>query len=535
MESSGGRHVSRTLRFRLGVVALVFLAMVVIAVGLSGLTLRSWNRTLHERADIRSVADDVAGLRLAYSDQETGLRGFQLEGEPRYLEPYREGVAVEQTITIRLLDASDQVDGLADDVTTAIEIGERWRAEVAEPTIEGTVVDADDAKAAFDAVRTELDALDSLVNTELIDLDEAEAGVRRNAFGVIIAAIVVGLAGTALAASLFRRWVIHPLGEISTAARALIDDENYPIPTFDAPELDDVSTAVGSLQRSLRRARDEAVANYGALEQSAVLALQVRSELADELGDLPDGWKVNTLLTPAEGLVAGDCFDVGLLDRNRMYMVLIDVTGHGASAALNALKAKSQLRAALRGRLTPGAAIDWLSREMLKDDRAEILTASVMVIDLATGLLRHASAGHPPALITNGHEVRVLDGAGPIVGAFDATWPTAETRLPTGWTILSYTDGITETLGDGRTRFGNERLRACLTTPEPAELLTCIEDSVDEFRVGVRTDDLTAIAVHRCVDFDESPARPDATTGTTDAIGTGTHDNDAVADGNVQA
>ena len=497
------RRVAMTLRFRLGVVALVFLAMVLIAVGLSGLMLRSWNRTLHERADIRMVADHVSELRLGFSDQQTSVRGFRLEGESVYLEPYYKGVASEQSAVSRLLAEGDEVvRARVEDIEA---MGDRWRAAVAEPTIAGDAVVAEEARVMFEELRLQLDELDELVDAELIDLDEAEQEVRRNAFGVIIASTFVAIAGTALAASLFRRWVIHPLDEISTAARALVDDKTYPIPQFDAAELDDVSTAIGSLQRSLRIARDEALANYAALEQSAVLAIQVRSELADELGDLPDGWNVTTLLQPAEGLVAGDCFDVGLLDQNRMYAILIDVTGHGAPAALSALKAKSQLRAALRSRLTPGAAIDWVSREMLKDDEAGMLTAWVMVIDLASGRVRYANAGHPPAFITNGAEIDTLDVPGPLVGAFEATWQTGEADLPLGWTIVLYTDGITETVGEGRERFGDDRLRSCLRSPDPGEILECINIGLDDFRVGTRTDDVTAIALHR-ID-------PDAVTG----------------------
>lgn len=535
MDPSGERRVGMTLRFRLGVVALVFLTMVLIAVGLSGLMLRSWNRTLQQRADIRGIADDVAELQLAYTDQETGLRGFQLEGEPQYLEPYREGIAAEQTVTVRLLDTTDEIDGLDAGVRAAITTGEQWRTEVALPTIEGVDIPADDAKAAFDDLRIELDALDSLVNAELIDLDEAERDVRRNAFGIILASTFVAIAGTALAASLFRRWVIAPLGQISTAARELADDDGYPIPQFEAPELNDVSTAIGSLQSALRSARDQAIANYDALEQSAVLAIQVRSELADELGDLPEGWQINTLLRPAEGLVAGDCFDIGLLDQNRMYVVLIDVTGHGAAAALNALTAKSHLRAALRNRRSPGTAIEWLSREMLKDDAAQMLTASVLIVDLTTGRIRHANAGHPPVLMTDGDEVRTLEQPGPLVGAFEATWPTAEVDLPEGWTLVLHTDGITEMLGDDRERFGDARLHGCLSVTEPVALLASIEHAVDDFRVGPQTDDVTAIAVHRIADQLDPAAGDDPTVDDDESMDEPRSVSDTTAGGIVSA
>ena len=64
---------------------------------------------------------------------------------------------------------------------------------------------------------------------------------------------------------------------------------------------------------------------------------------------------------------------------------MVDVTGHGPGAALDALKSKSQLRAALRSRVSPGGALDWLSRENRKDARADLLTAVVAIIDVDTG------------------------------------------------------------------------------------------------------------------------------------------------------
>jgi serine phosphatase RsbU (regulator of sigma subunit)/CHASE3 domain sensor protein len=510
-----------SLRNRLGIIALVYLGTVLIAIGLSTLMIRSWDRTVDQRGEARLAADDVAELRLAFSDQETGVRGYRLSPEPEFLEPYRDGSAVERRIVIRLGDRDLRVDDFAAALDAVVAAGERWRVDVAEPTIAdpGRAPDDDLALQRFDDVRSRLDDVDRQVTQRLDELEGRADRMHRNVLVVLFASAITTILGTALAASLFRRWVTRPLAEISGAARSLGVDETTPLPHFDAPELEDVRDAIESLQRSLESARDEAIAALHGLEQSAVLAIQVRSELADELGDMPDGWAAHTLLSPAEGVVAGDCFDIGLLDADRMYMVVIDVTGHGAGAALNALKAKSQLRAALRSRLEPGPAISWLSREMLKDEHADLLTASVMVLHLPTGRLRYASAGHPPALLTDGEEVRVLSGAGPLVGAFTASWTTADAEVPPGWTLLVHSDGITDTVGADRERFGDDRLHECITTSEPSALLASIERAVEGFRVGPRSDDATAIAVHR---LDVSTSDSSDTSDTSEATTSGT-------------
>lgn len=506
MDATATRPTS--LRVRLGLVALLFLLLVMVAVGLSALMLRSWDRTLDRRVEVRQAANEVAELRLAFTDQETGIRGYQLSEDPASLEPYRDGDAIARSLLDRLDRREVAVDGFDTELRDVAVAADRWSTDVARPTIDdldGAPPD-DVARARFDELRGELDDLDRLVNAELARLDDDARRVRRNVFGVLFASALTAIIGTALAAILFRRWVIQPLHRVGAAARALADDDTYPLPRFDSPELQDVSDAVASLQRSLATARDDAVAALTGLEQSAVLALQVRNELADEIGRMPSGWTADSMLLPAEGIVAGDCFDVGLLDANHLYVVVIDVTGHGASSALDALKAKSQLRAALRSRLDPGPAIDWLSREMLKDPGADLLTASVLTVSLDTGTIRYANAGHPTTKLLDGQEIRELEPTGPLVGAFAATWTTNEAVVPPGWTLLVHTDGLTDALGPDRERFGPDRLRACFDDPRPDALLQRVRSEIDAFRVGPRSDDSTAIAIHRLRDGD--PATP---------------------------
>jgi hypothetical protein len=86
-----------------------------------------------------------------------------------------------------------------------------------------------------------------------------------------------------------------------------------------------------------------------------------------------------------------------------------------------------------------------------------------------------------------------------------------------------HSDGITDTFGTDRERFGDSRLRECLTTSEPTELLAAIERAVDAFRVGPRSDDATAIAVHR-LDVSASPT----TTPAGSSAATTTHEGDTI-------
>jgi sigma-B regulation protein RsbU (phosphoserine phosphatase) len=274
-------------------------------------------------------------------------------------------------------------------------------------------------------LRTQLDGLDSRVNRALEKEMARADDVKRNTMAVLIATAIAAFAAIAMIAVLFRRWITQPLAQIGESARALSSDETQRLPDFESAELQDVVDAIRTLQGSLAHERDRAVTAYQALEQSAVLAVHVRSELADELGEPPPGWAVGSALVPADGMVAGDCFDMGLLDQHHLYVVMVDVTGHGPVAALDALKSKSQLRAALRSRVSPGGALDWLSRENRKDARADLLTAVVAVIDVDTGLCTVRQRRASGAVSDERAGGRSSCGRpAPLLGAFDANWRT---------------------------------------------------------------------------------------------------------------
>ena len=170
-----------------------------------------------------------------------------------------------------------------------------------------------------------------------------------------------------------------------------------PVTVEGAPELVDVANAVDNMQRTIVAQRDSAVRAREAIEQNTVLALQLRTELTSELGDYPEGWSVAARMRSAEGFVAGDCYDVTLLGPREIGVVVIDIAGHGALAAVSAFKCKELLKAALRSGLEPSACLDWLLEQELGLDDS-FFTAVVASIDTATGLLpvRQRRSSSPP-------------------------------------------------------------------------------------------------------------------------------------------
>ena len=142
-------------------------------------------------------------LLRAYSDQETGLRGFLLaKGRAEFLEPYRAGRSTERDAladTARLLAHEP---GLLAQLSQVQAAAREWHVRVARPAIrearseagvsQETVDDVEQGKELFDRIREELTALQQPVlagrDAAGDDLNDAQRQLQ-----VVLTAALVGL------------------------------------------------------------------------------------------------------------------------------------------------------------------------------------------------------------------------------------------------------------------------------------------------------------------------------------------------------
>jgi serine phosphatase RsbU (regulator of sigma subunit) len=308
--------------------------------------------------------------------------------------------------------------------------------------------------------------------------------------------VVLGLAfaTTVVAALLVRRWVTRPIERLGRAVRSARSGKVGVIAPQGPPEIADLARDVDNMRLQMNRALFDAVRARETIEQSASVVLQLRSELESGVGDLPEGWTVAARLQPAEGVVAGDCYDVISLPPSRLALVVVDISGHGAVSGILALRCKELLRAGLRDGFEPNDAVQWASEQL--DDLGDetFLSAFVAVVDLSTGDVRYASAGHPPALLCSQTHALELDPTGPIVGPFTGPWNAASAGLDPGDTLAVYTDGLIEVRDDGGLEFGAQRLGdlVCGASCDEAEAIAKLAvDEVTSYAPGRLRDDVT--------------------------------------------
>jgi CHASE3 domain sensor protein len=145
----------------------IFAGVLIISVAAGVLiSRRDDTRTTERRLAI--AQEQVAQLAAAYSDQETGARGFVLTGDERFLEPFNAGKDRVEGLTRSLTAIAVDEHALQQPLDRTVAAGESWRTTPALRAIaeqragdsaDGAVLVAGESKALFDTLRSRLAAL----------------------------------------------------------------------------------------------------------------------------------------------------------------------------------------------------------------------------------------------------------------------------------------------------------------------------------------------------------------------------------------
>jgi signal transduction histidine kinase len=232
----------RTLEVVFGVIGVVLL--VVAALIVSALIHLDHARTDRvTRYGPATLATET--LAKAYSDQETGLRGYTSAGKKNFLAPYTDGRASEeeQIRTLRTLLAGrpDLIDRVSDVIVAA----RTWRISVAEPAIAETKARGvraatsdrlDEGLRQFDAIRA---ALTDLQRPVRASRDASDTSLKNSLVLlrlVLAASLALLLALGVLTWVALRRWVTTPLADFGAEVdRVEGGDLSHPVSMRDAP------------------------------------------------------------------------------------------------------------------------------------------------------------------------------------------------------------------------------------------------------------------------------------------------------------
>lgn len=467
------------------------------------------------RTRLQPTNDSALALVADVIDQETGSRGFVITGNDTFLVPYRNGRAgaTRNLRTLRVLAAEDpQITGALDDVEASL--GE-WQAVAAEPEIRA--VEQGDATGArelvasgagqqrFDRLRSQLAELQELLGDRRTAANErvrqANETLSRTVLGTSL--VLIGF-GAGMGALLFG-WVLVPIRRLQMSLRRVAGGQiEAAVPVTGPPEIADLSRDAENMRRRILAELAASVAAREALEQRGPVVTGLREQLVPSVFPSVHGVLVSAALEPAEGLLAGDWYDVLPLADGRIALVIADISGHGAEAGLVAARAKHVLRSGLRLGLSPHEALSLVSEDFASEDE-RFASCLIVEIDPASGTGRWANAGHPAAVVVMRRRERVdqtrvmhLPMTGPLLSSLGGAWGTRDLRLEPGDLLLAYTDGVTEARDANGQEFGEEGVLAAIQrlkerTPEAA-VAACVA-AAREHAADLRRDDVTVIAL----------------------------------------
>ena len=217
------------------------------------------------------------------------------------------------------------------------------------------------------------------------------------------------------------------------------------------------------------------------------------------------------------GAVSGDFFDVVPLSDQAVGLFICDAMGHDVRAALVTAMMRALVADLCVTLNDPGELLTQMNRELAgifkQSGSIMYATAFYLIVDLARGEFRFASAAHPdPILLRRGtgtvEWLKVDAGAkkGPALGLFlDGRFPTFRRPMAAGDLIALYTDGLVEVEGPAGEMFTAAHLLQAVRerARRPAnELFTGVLDEIKRFAARPQFDDdicLASVEVKRLV------------------------------------
>ena len=195
--------------------------------------------------------------------------------------------------------------------------------------------------------------------------------------------------------------------------------------------------------------------------------------------------------------IGGDFYDLAPITGEQVAIAVGDVVGHDITAAATMGQLRSVYRALLVESPTPSLVVDRLQASWPLLGLQRMATALFAVLDVATGQLSLASAGHPPPLLLHEGRAEYLPvRPTPMLGAADSPAREWTGTLPPGATLVLFTDGLVESRSSDIDA-GLERLRASATRRAPGEPDELLDRLLADLAGTHRADDIALLAITR--------------------------------------
>ncbi len=366
------------------------------------------------------------------------------------------------------------------------------------------MVSESDSLAASDAQVAQMDARSAEAKEVLVT--QGRILVRLT----IIAAVVLLL--IAITASLvYAEKIVRPINEMSRHIQGLNEDD----PVFTMRPIYETKDEVEELAKAFATLSGRTVeyieqvravtAEKERISSELSVATKIQADMLPCITPVNPGRKevrMAASMSPAKE-VGGDFYDFFMIGEDKLGLVMADVSGKGVPAALFMVISKTMLkdRSLMGG--TPATILTEVNNLLVETNKEDLfVTVWMGILDLNTGLIRAASAGHEyPAVRRAGGSYELFkDPHGFVLGTMEEMkYEEYELKLEKGDSLFLYTDGVPEATNAQEELFTTDRMLDALNRnpdADPDEILQSVRYAVDGF-VGEADpfDDLTMMSI----------------------------------------
>ncbi len=261
---------------------------------------------------------------------------------------------------------------------------------------------------------------------------------------------------------------------------------------------------LGVLQRSFNQMSENLETLIASAAQKEVLEneLSIARELQQSL--LPDELVSDERLAFAtyfapSAAIGGDYYDLLPMAGDRLAVVVADVSGHGLSAGLRMAMVKSALELLCEQECRPEEILLRLHRLQRNDggNRRGFVTATLSLIDSASGELVVTNAGHPPTYLLRGGQVIEIALPSSPLGGLGSDFGQQRFQLEPDDVVVWLSDGLIEAVDARQEPFGYERILASLAglAPDATGIRDHLLAAIDEHTGGGPPDDDRTLVV----------------------------------------
>ena len=236
-------------------------------------------------------------------------------------------------------------------------------------------------------------------------------------------------------------------------------------------------------------------------EEELILAREIQiSSLPQNFSFPRNDIEIFATMDPARE-VGGDFYDFFFIDNNKFAMIIADVSGKGIPAAMFMMRSKTALKTHVEAGQSPAEAFEEVNRILCEGNEAEMfVTVWIGIIDLKTGLMECANAGHeyPTFMHSNGKFELVRDKHSlPLAAMPELKTKPYELQLHPGDRLFVYTDGVPEAINEQEEQYGDQRMLQTLNRyrwQNMTDIISKVRENIQNFTgTAPQFDDITML------------------------------------------